>query len=284
MSKMMDFKYEMFNKMERAVLEELLKHLEKITQLDKDGKEEERDLAMEDMKVWVKAMREDAQKKSPLKEDAVINRSELPQEGEVVAIGDTVWLGVIKKDEKDNYLLVSYEYSSLKKSYKDEKFRDEKWNDFLDESSFVCSIYKKETNEYVGYCSVRNLVKGDWELAIELLPDACHKGYGTEALSLFMYEMNRLTGKRFFRTRVEIDNHASQGLMKKLGATPNGVSEFLIHGDEIEKFQEEYKDMITDEIRAVAADFCMEAEDILGYVLEYRFDIEHVQKRSKHDI
>ena len=62
--------------------------------------------------------------------------------------------------------------------------------------------------------------------------------------------------------------------MKKLGATPNGISEFLLHGEEIEKFKEEYKDMITDEIRAVAAEFCMDAEDILGYVLEYRFDVE----------
>lgn len=27
--------------------------------------------------------------------------------------------------------------------------------------------------------------------------------------------------------------------------------------------------MITDEIRSVAEEFCMDAEDILGYVLEY---------------
>ena len=32
--------------------------------------------------------------------------------------------------------------------------------------------------------------------------------------------------------------------------------------------------MITDEIREVAEEFCMEAEDLLGYVLEYRFDME----------
>lgn len=62
--------------------------------------------------------------------------------------------------------------------------------------------------------------------------------------------------------------------MRKLGATPNGISEFLLHGDEIEKFQVGHKDMITDEIRTVAAEFCVEAEDILGYVLEYRFDVE----------
>lgn len=121
---------------------------------------------------------------------------------------------------------------------------------------------------------VKSLVKNDWELAIELEPNACHKGYGTEALPLLMQALHRLTGRRFFSARVEIDNHDSQGLMKKLGATPNGISELLLQGEEIEKFQEEYKDMITDEIREVAVEFCMDAEDILGYVLEYRFDVE----------
>lgn len=65
--------------------------------------------------------------------------------------------------------------------------------------------------------------------------------------------------------------------MKKLGATPNGISEFLFHGKETEKFQEENMENITDEIREVAAEFCMDAEDILGYVLEYRFDVEKEQ-------
>lgn len=86
--------------------------------------------------------------------------------------------------------------------------------------------------------------------------------------------MHKLTGRCYFRERGEIDNHASQELMKKLGATPNGISEFLLHGEEIEKFQEENKENITDEIREAAAEFCMDAEDILGYVLEYRFDVE----------
>lgn len=65
-------------------------------------------------------------------------------------------------------------------------------------------------------------------------------------------------------------------MMKKLGATPNGISEFLLRGEEIEKFQEENKKNITDEIREVAVEFCMDAEDILGYVLEYRFDVERL--------
>ena len=147
---------------------------------------------------------------------------------------------------------------------------------FIVQHQFVCSIYDKESGEYVGYCSIKSLVKDDWELAIELKPNDCHKGYGTEALILLMQAMHRFAGRRYYRARVEIDNHASQGLMKKLGATPNGISEFLLHGEEIERFQKENKDLITDEIRAVAAEFCMDAEEILGYVLEYRLDVENL--------
>lgn len=158
-------------------------------------------------------------------------------------------------------------------AYKEKSFRKDMWKEFISDNAFVCSIYDKTSGDYVGYCSIKNLSKDDWELAIELKSDECHKGYGTEALTIFMESVHKLTDRRFFRVRVEIDNHTSQGLMKKLGATPNGISEFLLHGEAIEKFQEEHKDMITDEIRKVATDFCMDAEDILGYVLEYRFDM-----------
>ena len=163
----------------------------------------------------------------------------------------------------------------MKGAYKYVEFREGTWKDFIEDNTFVCSIYEKKSNEYVGYCSIVNLAKEELELAIELKPDKCHKGYGSEALRLFMEEVCKVTGRQYFRVRVEIDNHASQGLMKKLGAYPNGISEFLLHGAEIEKFQSEHKDMITDEIRSVAAEFCMEAEDILGYVLEYRSDMEN---------
>lgn len=274
MSKIMNLKRKVQQKAENMILDEILKRLENAKDLKEQGKEAEGNMVMDDMREWLDHVIQEMEKKLPSDEEPVVERSTLPREGEVVAVGDKVRLGVIKKDEKEKYLAVSYEYSTMKNYYKDERFREETWHDFLADSTFVCSIYDKDTDEYVGYCSIRDLTKSDWELAIELIPEACHKGYGTESLPLLMQALHKLTGRRYYRARVEIDNHASQGLMRKLGATPNGISEFLLHGDEIEKFQEEYKHLITDEIRAVAAEFCMEAEDILGYVLEYRFDVE----------
>lgn len=200
--------------------------------------------------------------------------------GEKVAEGKKVALLVIKEEEKENYLSLSYEYSFVKGMYKDDAFREATWKDFIADSAFVCSIYEKKYGKFVGYCSIKNLKKKEWELAIELKSEECHKGYGSEALKLLMESVYKMTGRRFFRVRVEIDNHISQGLMKKLGAIPNGVSEFLLYDEEIVRFQEEHKDMITDEIRKVATEFGMEAEDILGYVLEYRFDMQKLDYLS----
>lgn len=265
------------SKAERALIEEAVKRLEAAIELKDQGKEAEGDAMVNDMKDWLNGIIERIEKNVVQEEPSVIERSSLPQTGEVVAVGDKIILGVIKEEEREQYLAVSYEYSYMKGAYKDERFIETTWKEFLSKASFVCSIYEKKSSEYVGYCSIKNFSKCDWELAIELKPEECHKGYGTEALQLLMQAMHRLTGKRYFRARVEIDNYASQGLMKKLGATPNGISEFLLHGEEIEKFQEENRENITDEIREVAAEFCMNAEDILGYVLEYRFDEEKEQ-------
>lgn len=273
MGKILEMKHKLHGKGEQAIVKEAIKRLETAVELKDQGREAEGDRVVNDMLEWLDGIIQGMEKTLGMEEEPVIERSSLPQEGEVIAEGEKVRLGVIREDEKEKYLAVSCEYSVMKGAYKEETFREETWKDFLSDSAFVCSIYDKSSEEYVGYCSIKNLVKGEWELAIELKPHECHKGYGTEALTLFMQAVHRLTGRRFYRARVEIDNHISQRLMKKLGATPNGISEFLLHGDEIEKFKKENKGMITDEIRNVAAEFCMDAEDILGYVLEYRFDV-----------
>ena len=53
-----------------------------------------------------------------------------------------------------------------------------------------------------------------------------------------------------------------------------GVSEFCLHGEDITLFQNENRHLIDEKIREVAYEFSMDAEDILGYVLVYRFDMK----------
>lgn len=273
MGKIFEAKQKFERKAEQAIVEEVIKQLEAAIELKKQGKDADGDKVVDNIKVWLERKIQEIEEQSQPEEQQEIDGFIFPHEGEIVAEGNKVILGVIKKEEKEKYLAVSYQHSFMKGAYKKKAFREATWEEFMSENSFVCSIYEKISGEYVGYCSIKNFVKEDWELAIEIKSDECRKGYGTEALSVLMDAVHKLTGKRFFRARVEIDNYASQGLMKKLGANPNGVSAFLLHGEEIERFQEEHKNMITEEIRNVAAEFCMEAEEILGYVLEYRFDM-----------
>lgn len=274
MDKMLNQKQKFVKECERAILEQVSEKLEVAIALKDAGKHEEADAVVNDMKNWLEEKVEKELELQVKKSEGTYDRTVLPANGEIIVDGDNIEIAVIGLDEREKYLSVSYEYSVMKHAFEEEKFKDDLWNDFISDTSFVCSIYEKISGEYIGYCSVKDLLKNDWELAIELLPDKCNKGYGSEALKKFMCKVHELTGKRFFRARVELDNHASQHLMKKLGGIPDGIGEFLLHGDEITKFQENYKHLITDEIRAVAEEFCMEAEDMLGYVLEYRFDME----------
>ena len=275
MSKIEETKYRLRDKIGQSILEEMVGRLETIIELKNQDKESDGDKAINDMKDWLEGYIKNYDKSETLQENNLIKRNEFPAFGEVVAEGKKIILGVLKIEEKEKYLAVNSEYSCFKKLFTDEMFCEQVWKDFISDNTFVCSIYERKSGEYVGYCSVKDLRKSDLELVIELLSNECHKGYGTEALPLLMKVIYRLTGKRFYRVRVEIDNHASQGLMKKIGAIPNGISEFMLHGEDINKFQEENKNMITDDIRAVAAEFCMNAEDVLGHVLEYRFDVEN---------
>lgn len=274
MSKMMEKMKELALEKERKAVVESINRLKlSLKEVEKVGKQA-LDEALDEATTRIEEILAEYDRSNPPENVKVVNRSDLPGAGAIVATGDKVVLSVIRDAEREAYVAISYEYSFYKRWFERKEFVTALWEDFISETAFVCSIYGRDTGAYLGYCSIKDLTKENLEVAIELLPEYCHMGYGTEALSLLLDNVYRLTGRRYYRARVAIDNFESQGLMKKLGAVPNGVSEFLLHGDAIEMFKEENKDEITDEIRAVAKEFGMEAEDILGYVLEYRFDME----------
>lgn len=112
----------------------------------------------------------------------------------------------------------------------------------------------------------------NWELVIELLKKYRHQGYGYHALVVMLNALMQRTGKTVYRSRVDSDNYASQNLMKKLGARPNGISEMFIHGEDLRKFQEENKDLIDDKLRKLAKEFHVALIDLIGHVLEFRID------------
>lgn len=268
--------------MEKTIYTDIIAELEEAIVLSNSGKEKESNDAVNAIKEKLEKRIYEIEKMKEAESVRNIDKIFFPDHGEVFAANDKICIRVIQESEKNDYIAVSYEYSCMKGVFKEKNFRDELWKSFMSKQSFVCSIYDQATGNYLGYCSIKDLRKQDWELAIELKSEWCHRGYGTEAVSLFLRKLGVLTGNRFFRVRVDIDNYASQALMKKLGAYPNGISEFLLKGEELEKFREKNKAMIDDKIRAVAEEFCMDPEDILGYVLEYRIDISVLMMTRKN--
>lgn len=206
------------------------------------------------------------------KEETYKNRMRLPKDGEVLVENDNIILKAVSEDQKNYIIRVSYECSFLKHKFKDEIYCQYLWEEFIDRNAAYYCIYDKKTNEFVGYCGIKNLTKDIPELAIELLPKDWKQGYGFQSLSLLMDQFFKITGENVFRSRVEVDNYASQALHRKLGAVPNGMNEFLLHGEEVIKYQKEKQHLINDNIRSLAADFGVEPVEILGHVLEYKIE------------
>lgn len=122
------------------------------------------------------------------------DRSTLPISGTVIE-DEKVVLRVISPAEKEKYMKVSEQCAFSPTVF--ESTKDYLWESFLSNNAFVCSIYDTGSNDYVGYCSIKELDASDWEIAIELLEEYRNKGFGTAALTLFMGRVTEITGNRF---------------------------------------------------------------------------------------
>ena len=197
-------------------------------------------------------------------------RMRLPKDGMILAENDDILLRAVSEDQKDYMLRVSYECSFFKHEFENDTYRKYLWEEFIDKNAANYCIYINDTKEFIGYCGIKNLTREVPELAIELLSKYRNHGYGFQALSLLMDQFSVITGEKIFRARVEVDNYASQSLHRKLGAVPNGLSEFLLHGEDLIRYQNENQYLIDDNIRKLAVDFGVDPIEILGHVLEYK--------------
>lgn len=207
------------------------------------------------------------------------DRNVLPSSG-VFSGNAYVVLKVIDATEKDNYMKVSEQCAVSLKMF--EETKEDLWSEFLSNNSYVCSIYDAPTGNYVGYCSIKELNASEWEIAIELLEEYRNKKYGTRALNLFMDRLTEITGNRFYKFLIDIDNEPSQKLARRLGAYPDGLAEFLIHGEKLEQFREENKDMIDEHVIQLAEEFTSDPEDLIGMVLQFRIDQQRRKKCREH--
>lgn len=231
--------------------------------------EEERQKNIELAKKFIQEAVDTYTKTVGSKRESEFDRSLLPKEG-VVAKDEKVFLSVIDSSEKGLYKPFCNEEIDSQES--DEECSDSYWNSLLADKSFVCSIFDSVSNSFVGYCMIKDLSVKEWEIAIELLDEYRNKGYGTASLNLFMDKITQLTGNRFYRLLVDIDNIPSQKMIKKVGGFPDGLAEYLLSGEKLEEFKAENMNLINDSIRELAEEFLVEPEDLIGMVLQYRVD------------
>ena len=256
----------------RNFLEGVLEDLEKASALEKAGNQEEVDQIVEELKSGLtKKIKNFKCKEEKIKHRA-FDKSKLPAPGEYLIASEELKLKAFDDSCREMYLKVSEENAVFRNSFKDPSFIDIMWEECTRESALYYAIEDMVSGEYAGYIAVKNTESETWELAMELLSDFKYKGIGKEAIELLLDGLHRDTGEILFRARVDSDNYACQALMKKVGARTNGISEFLLHGEELEKFQEENVHLIDDKLRQVADEFCVDVEDLVGHVLEYLID------------
>lgn len=201
-----------------------------------------------------------------------INASEIVwRAGNILYFDNQIILRQVAGEDKNGFLEVQQEYTVIPSMFKEETFKDELWSEHISAPAIMCSIINSETKEYLGYCGIKDSSLKKWEIAIELRKDWCGKGIGYISMQKFLDEITMRTGTKEFRVRVNADNYASQGLFEKLGAIPNGISEFMIHGEKaLKEYEEENLKYIDDKLITVGEKFHVAPRKLLSHVLEYK--------------
>lgn len=259
---------------QKEVLNHVYLQMKQAVELEKSGDKEATNIIVDDLKQMIKNMQAECHTTIPHVKNIHENFDGecLPAPGCVLAQTEEILLRAFSDRDYEGYMGVAYECSCMKSAFKEEKFVKMLWESCMEEKAAYYAVIDKSSEAFVGYCAIKDLTALRWELAIELFEKFRNRGYGYRGVSLLFDELYRLTGRNVFRSRVDPDNYASQALMKRLGGVPDGISEMLLHGEELQKFQQENKDLIDENLSKVAQEFCVEPEDLLGRVLEYRIE------------
>lgn len=189
--------------------------------------------------------------------------------GAIACADNTIVLRKPIDSDRDGFLRLQQEYSSLRSLLKDDGYCTRIWNGHNENTALMLSI--TQNGEYIGYCGIKDLAQKPWEIAIELLPEWTHHKIGTTAVSAMLDAVKERLDVVDFSVKIDPTNTASQGLFEKLGAKPSGVSKFILHDEEeIRQCEEANLHRIDDTLIAAAQKFHVEPRKLLSHVLEYR--------------
>lgn len=188
--------------------------------------------------------------------------------GEISLPLKKIVLRPVDECDREKFIELQKENAIMPEMFKKEKFKDYLWQEHTNETALIGSILLG--NEYVGYCGIKDVTHDRWEITIEILKKWQHKGIGFITISILLEAIKVRLGITEFRIRIAAENYTSQRLFEKLGAKPNGISEFLLHGEEIVKVEEENLHLIDDKMITLAEKFKVEPRKLLSHVLEYK--------------
>ena len=195
-------------------------------------------------------------------------KNEFWRRGNIACPECDIILRKVEDADREGYLELQREYSIMKSMLKEPVYCDMAWNEHVEPKALMLSII--ENGNYIGYCGIKSTVQNPWEIAIEILPDWTKNGIGYMAVTAMLEAIKARLGVVAFRVRIDPGNQASQKLFEKLGAVPNGISEFLMHDENaLEKFEEDNLHLIDEHLIALADKFNVKPRKLLSHVLEY---------------
>lgn len=261
--------------LEKVFLEEILRLLEEMEQQNGEEKKIYHSQIMEMLDAKTKELEKKLEKVTTGFNGKVWDFGKEREMG-VFVEDNAILLRNCRDSEKEKYIQVKRENTDNPEYYDSESAVDSTWKMFEDEKSFCCSIIRKGDNEFIGYISIKDTKSNLWEIAIELLQEQCHKGYGSRAIALFLPAISKITGKTQFQALVETDNIPSQLLMEKLGARLIDIYDYTFQGDEeaATAFEEKNMAEITERMVLLAEQIGVEPRKMLSHVLDYRFFVE----------
>ena len=189
--------------------------------------------------------------------------------GECIITENEIILRKVQDSDKDIFIELQKENNIVKSMMKEEAYRNMLWNEHIEYKALMFSVIVD--NEYAGYCGIKNTTHEQWEIAIEILNKWKHKGIGYRAISVMLDEIKNRLNVSEFCVRIDAENYPSQRLFEKLGAEPNGISEFLLHEEaDIRRCEEENIHLLDERIQELAKQFNVEPRKLLSHVLEYK--------------
>lgn len=188
--------------------------------------------------------------------------------GIVVCPDASISLRDVYEGDREVFLSIQQENSPLKEMMKEQVCCDMAWKEHLGDKSLMLSIEKDGT--YIGYCGIKNMAQNPWEIAIEIQSDWTRNGIGPIVITAMLNAIKARLNITDFRVRIDPGNRSSQKMFERLGAIPNGISEYLVHDPEIiQQCEENNLHLIDEDTVALAKKFGVEPHKLLSHILEY---------------